>query len=57
MAHFRAEKNNASFGLDWYLVNSIKFGLNYIYANASPSANGLNRIVNIIALRMQARFG
>jgi len=51
------KENDAAIALNWYPFSAIKFGVNYIRANAAPSQNGVDRIVNIVGLMMQARFG
>ena len=50
------EENDATAALNWYPVQRVKLGAEYIYANATPSSNGLNRHVNIVGLMLQARF-
>lgn len=46
-------ERNTTFGLNWIPNNWLKFMVNYIYVNTLPSDNGLDRHVNIFAIRCQ----
>lgn len=47
------KENNFTIGLNCWLNNHLKFLANYIIADADPSSNGLDRHLNIFALRLQ----
>lgn len=49
-------ENDTTLALNWYPIQRIKCALNYIYADATPSGNGLNRHANIIGVMMQVNF-
>ena len=46
-------ERNVTLGLNWIVNSNLKFVLDYIFVNATPSDNGLNRHMNIFALRCQ----
>ena len=50
------KEDNATVALDYYPIQRIKLALNYVYADATPSGNRLNRHSNIIGVMLQALF-
>lgn len=47
------KERDVTAALNWYPVQRIKLGFNYIHANATPSGNGVNRQMNIYGLLLQ----
>lgn len=44
---------NTTLGLNWYVNDYLTFKINYVHVDTFPSQNGLNRHLNILALRCQ----
>ena len=49
-------EKDTTFALYWLPRAQIKTGITYIFADATPSSNGLNRHMNIIGLLLEAAF-
>lgn len=47
------KESDITTALNWYPIQRVKVGLNYIYADGNPSGNGLNRKMHIIGLLLQ----
>lgn len=50
------KENDLTFGLNWWANDYLKFLADFIIADAHPAENGVNRHMNILAIRCQLSF-